>query len=356
MRINLRVDQYLELEKLGLGVFEPVNNFMNKEEFFSVIKRNKTIKGEIFPLPIFLDISNKIKDNIKINAKLNLYFKNKRVGQLKAESIFTCNKKIVCKKIFGTNSNNHPGVKRFKNIGSFFVGGKTKFLKRVHTNISKFELTPSQAKKIFSKNKFKTIVGFQTRNVPHRAHEYLQRIGLENADCLFVQPLIGEKKIGDYTPQAIMMGYRALIRKFYPKKRVILGTLSTYMRYAGPKEALFHAIIRKNYGCTHFIVGRDHAGVGDFYKKYAAHNLLKKYEKTLGIKIMYLKGPYYCKICEAIVTENTCKHYSKGSKQIIEINGKDIRKILLGGKKPNNKIIRNYVLNSIRKCKNLFIK
>ena len=356
MKIHLRFDQYLELEKLGLGVFAPVRNFMVRKEFFSVVNKSKTPKGDLFPIPIFLDVNQRNKKKIKINKKIDLFFKNKKVGKIYPKSIFSCNKDNICLKIFGTKSSKHPGVKKFKESGNFFIGGRTQFLKRVKTDISRHEITPQQAKSIFKKNQYKSVVGFQTRNVPHRAHEYLQRIGLEKADCLFIQPLIGEKKVGDYTPEAIMRGYRALINKFYPKNRVVLGVLSTYMRYAGPKEALLHAIIRRNYGCTHFIVGRDHAGVGNFYKKYEAHNFLKKYEKNLGIKILYLKGPFYCKICETIVTENTCQHYTKNPNKIFEIHGKDIRRMLSGGKNPDNRIIRNYVLSSIKNCKNLFIK
>ncbi len=342
IRINISFNQYLELEKLGMGVFNPVQDFMKKKEFESVV--NKMIyKKKIFPLPIILDLKEKI--NLKKVKKIQLIYDSKLVGEIKNPEIYTCNKKIVVKKIFGTSSLKHPGVKDFILKGKWFIGGKTILKKKIKNDLSKYEIFPSKVKSIIQKRKFKTIVGFQTRNVPHKAHEYLIRNSLENFDAILIQPLIGKKKIGDYAPDSIMKSYNFFINGYLPPKKAILSCLTTSMRYAGPREAVFHAIIRKNYGCSHFIVGRDHAGVGNFYKKYEAQALIKKYEKSIGINIIYSKGPYYCSKCSQIVTSNICKH--SGSKYEKQISGTYIRSKIIRKKKIDKNMFRSDLISRI---------
>jgi sulfate adenylyltransferase len=169
---------------------------------------------------------------------------------------------------------------------------------------------------------------------------------LEHSDGLFVQPLVGRKRIGDYTPDAIMRGYRALIGNYLPAQRIVLGILSTVMRYAGPREAVFHAIIRRNYGCTHFIVGRDHAGVGEWYGLYDAHELTRQFDGELGIEIMRLKGPYHCEKCDGITTENTCDHM--GTDFVEQISGTYMRRILSEGKQPDPHLMRQEVVDALK--------
>ena len=174
----------------------------------------------------------------------------------------------------------------------------------------------------------------------HRAHEYLQRVALELTDGLFIQPLIGWKKGDDFSPEAVINAYEKMTEEFFPHNRVVLGTLRTPMRYAGPREAVFHAIIRKNHGCTHFIVGRDHAGVGNFYGKYEAQELCKSFGKNLGIEILSLCGPFYCRKCGTIVTEKTCGH---GDKYVMDISGTAVRKMLSQGKRPPIEYMRKEI-------------
>ena len=175
-----------------------------------------------------------------------------------------------------------------------------------------------------------------------------QRIALEQVDGLFIQPLVGRKKKGDYTPQAILRGYRTLIGEFYPADKVALGILSTYMRYAGPREAVFHALVRRNYGCTHFIIGRDHAGVGDYYGTYEAHEMTRRFDGDLGIEIMYLHGPYFCGRCDGIVTEQTCPHEKDLPDSVTHISGTDMRAMLLGGKEPDAHLMRPEVIAALQ--------
>jgi sulfate adenylyltransferase len=351
IKINLNFRQYLELEKLGDGALDPVFDFMIKKEVLSVAK-NVNYKGKIFPLPIVLDITKKNAKRIKNEDYISLFFKKKLVGKIFKPEVFTLDKKMIAKKIYGTNSLLHPGVYSFLKQSDYYLGGKTKFLKRVKNTYSKYEITPIQSKSFFKKNSLKTIVGFQTRNVPHKAHEYLIRNAMENYDCIFIQPLLGEKKIGDYKAHVIMESFKILIKEFLNKKKVLLGSLLTFMRYAGPREALFHAIIRRNYGCTHFIVGRDHAGVSNFYTKYEAQKFVKKYEQKIGIKILYSTGPFYCSKCKIITTEKICTH----NNYRIDISGTYIRNIFSKGEKVDQKLINKIIVDTILKnIKKIFL-
>ncbi len=346
--IILNRDQYFEFEKVAIGAFDPLNGFMTEKECNSVVETMRLPGGKIFPIPVLLDINITYKDKIKVGSTLKLNYQDTEVGYMEVESIFSPDKDKIAFNVFGTNDRKHPGVMLLYKANDLCVGGKVEIKRRaLGTEVGEFDLTPTDTKAIFKKMGWKTIAGFQTRNVPHRAHEYLQRTALEFVDALFIHPLIGRKKTGDYTPEAIRKGYEALISKFYPKDRVLLSFLTTQMRYAGPREAIFHALIRKNYGCTHFIVGRDHAGVGSYYKKYEAQELARSVEAELGITILPFFGPYHCKYCEGIVTEKTCAHFPILSEDEKDISGTEIRKILLSNTKPDSRFLRQEVYNSL---------
>ena len=343
----LSYSQYLELEKLTLGAFAPLDGFMNEDVFRSVVSEMRLPDGSVFPLPVLLDVSKDDADRLRGCSSVGLVFQDVEVGTLFLESVFTCDKSEVSKAIYGTCSTEHPGVRFFETGGDWFLGGSVKLAKRVYSELSRHELIPEETKRIINDRGWRTVVGFQTRNVPHRAHEYLQRVALEHVDGLFLQPLVGRKKQGDYTPEAIIRGYRALIKGFYPENRVMFGILTTSMRYAGPREAVFHAIVRRNYGCTHFIIGRDHAGVGGYYGLYDAHELAARFDGELGIEILRLHGAYYCAICETIVTEKTCPHEATHPHSVNHISGTDMRAILLGGQEPQSHLMRPQIVDAL---------
>lgn len=343
--IALDRDQYLELEKIGLGAFFPLSGFMDEKSFNSVVETMRLPSGAVFSLPVILDVDEETAAEIHDASTIDLVFSGIVVGRLMPSDFFSCDRKHVARKVYGTDDTNHPGVSHFYGLKPVFVGGEIELLQRAEFDISADELTPRETKEIFRARGWSQIVGFQTRNVPHRAHEYLQRVALEQVDGLFVQPLVGRKRAGDFTPQAVMAGYRALINGFFPGNRVVLGILSTLMRYAGPREAVFHSIIRRNYGCTHFIVGRDHAGVGNWYGLYDAHELTRRFDGDLGIQIMRLHGPYFCAVCDSIVTERTCPHH--GTDAANQISGTFMRNVLVKGEKPDPRLMRPQIVAAL---------
>jgi len=304
--------------------------------------------GDVYTIPVVLDVSPQDAERLRGRPTVSLTFQGVEVGKLCPDSFFRPDKQDLAGKVFRTTDPAHPGVAHLMMMEEMFVGGAVQLTHRVELDISEFEFTPAETKSIFAQRGWKSIIGFQTRNVPHRAHEYLHRVGLETSDGLFVQPLVGRKKAGDYTPEAIMRGYRTLVQEFFPENRVVLGILSTAMRYAGPREAVFHAIIRRNYGCTRFIVGRDHAGVGSYYGKYDAHELTRRFDNELGIEVVRLNGPYYCSRCDGIVTEQTCPHRETEPDAVRDISGTDMRALLVEGRAPEQHIMRPEVVASLK--------
>ena len=346
--IDINKRQYLELEKIALGAFLPVDGFMEEDDFRSVVDCMRLRSGEVFPLPVVLDVDERTADRLRTGETIALAYDGRPVGEVQVRSVFSCDKEEVARKIFGTADRAHAGVDHFFRSGSHFVGGPVRLGERVSFEFSRYELTPAEARARFAERGWRTVVGFQTRNVPHRAHEYLQRTALEAVDGLFVQPLVGYKKRGDYHPLAILAGYEALLAHCFPPSRVVLGVLSTSMRYAGPREAVFHAIIRRNYGCTHFIVGRDHAGVGGYYQKYEAHQLTERFDGELGIEILRLRGPFYCSRCGGIATDKTCRHVEEDAGATHEISGSDMRRLLSGTGEPAPELMRPEVIAALK--------
>lgn len=345
IRHALNRDQYLELEKIGLGAFAPLDGFMDEKTFRSVVETMRLPSGAVFSLPVLLDVSAAQAAEYRRAGVIDLTFEGDSVGRIWPSDFFSPDRAAAAAMVFGTADRRHPGVAYFYDLQEVFIGGRVELLRRASFDISADELTPEQTRAIFAARGWRTVAGFQTRNVPHRAHEYLQRVALEHTDGLFVQPLVGRKRAGDYTPQAVMGGYKALVGQFLPRERVVLGILSTLMRYAGPREAVFHAMIRRNYGCTHFIVGRDHAGVGDWYGLYDAHELTRRFDGDLGITIMRLHGPYFCPDCDGIVTEKTCPHH--GGPRTRQISGTDMRRILVEGERPDPKLMRPEIVAAL---------
>ncbi|MBU0573954.1 MAG: sulfate adenylyltransferase [Candidatus Margulisbacteria bacterium] len=357
MQRTLRIDNdsWLECCNIGLGLFAPLKGFMVSEDYRSVVKNMRLKNGHPWTIPVTLDVPEEMTGDIKRSGKLVLAnHKGDNVAEVLVEDVFSVNYGNDIKKIFGTDDVRHPGIVKELSRSRFRVGGPVKVLKYEKDLFPAYSLTPSQTRGIFKKHGWKTVVGFQTRNPIHAAHEYLQRKALSSADGLFIHPLIGWKKKGDFSPLAVVSAYEKMVADFYPANRVAFGILRTPMRYAGPREAVFHALIRKNFGCTHFIVGRDHAGVGNYYGKYEAQELCKKFP-DLGIEILHYHGPYYCKQCQEVVTVEHCDH---DAEHILPISGTEIRRSLSEGRLPREEFMRKEiadVLIELHKEDKLFV-
>lgn len=340
MKIELDFDSFCDAKYLASGVFAPLDGFMNEADFKSVCASSflaneaGASRGGVWTIPITLE---KPKDFKGYEAQL--VYEGKSVGFIDISDEFEAKDDDIFA-VFGTNDKNHPGVKKELNKNKIRLAGKPqieeKFLENdLYKGILKNKLELKENSKI---------CGFQTRNPIHKAHEHLQRTALEICDYLFINPLIGWKKPGDFAPEAIFAAYSTMIEKFYPKNRVYFAPLITQMRYAGPKEAVFHALIRKNLGCSHFIIGRDHAGVGEYYGVYEAQEFAKKFADKLGIELLLLSEPYYCEFCGQITSANACCH---DEAQKIKISGTKIRECLKSGKIPPAIMMRKEISAAI---------
>ena len=356
--VELAVDQdaCLEISNIAQGVFSPLNGFLNEADYRHVVEDMHLKKGEPWTIPITLEISrDKVKD---IKTASILLLKNSQgvsLARLFVEDVYKINPEEDVKKIFRTDDPRHPGVAKEMSRCEYRVGGRIEALGAEDNSFLEYSLAPAQVKKIFQEKGWKTITGFQTRNPIHRAHEYLQRIAMEISDGVFIQPLIGWKKGDDFSPAAVVKSYENMMRDFYSPKNTMFGVLKTPMRYAGPREAVFHAIIRRNFGCTHFIVGRDHAGVGNYYGKYDAQEFSKQFN-NLGIEILALRGPYYCFQCKGIVTEKSCLH---GEQAMLAISGTHVRSLLRCGQRPPEEYMRPEiadVLIKLSQSRELFVE
>ena len=339
-----------EVKNIGRGVFFPLKGFLRKEDFESVVFQMRLKNGMVWPIPIVLDISEKDYQRIKREREILLNDSGGySVALLENIEIYSYDKDLLAKNIFGALDKNHPGVEEIYKMGKYLVGGEISLLDDSKKLFPEYNFTPKETKKIFREKGWKTVVGFQTRNVPHRGHEFLQKYALreEKIDGLFIQPVIGKKKLEDFKDEFILASYEVLIDRYYPKDKVVLGILPLKMRYAGPREAVFHALIRRNFGCTHFIVGRDHAGVGNYYPPFAAQKIFNNFnQEEIGIKILKYPEVVYCTSCQKHAFRDACQH-SKGVK--ISFSGTELRNKIRQGKQLPFYIIRPevyYLLSS----------
>jgi len=341
-----------DAENIATGVFSPLVGFVGQEDFLNVLKEGRLSNGVPWTIPIVLDTEKQIANRMKDLGDVILYSDGQKFGILHVHEIYEYNKQDMANAVYGTTDTNHPGVNRLFNMKEFLVGGAVEvFQMNEYDEIQKFRMHPSETRSEITKRGWKSIVGFQTRNVPHVAHEMLQKAALNIYDGLFLNPLIGKKKIGDFTDDLIISAYESLIDNYFPKNRVLFSTIHTSMRYAGPREAIHHAIMRKNFGCTHFIVGRDHAGVGNYYPPFAAQEIFQKYP-DLGITPVIFPSFYFCKKCMSFANEKTCPH---GMESKEELSGTMMRKMVNSGKIPEKHLMRPEIAELILKSEKPFV-
>lgn len=320
-----------DLENIATGLFSPLTGFMKEKDYLGVLKNMRLSDGIVWPIPITLPVDEEIFNSTKVGDMALLTDFNRDVyGSIKVEEKFVRKLEIEALMVFGTDSLNHPGVKRLREESEFLIGGEVSLLKRPnHGQIEKYRFDPIDVRKMFEEMGWRSIVAFQTRNPIHRSHEYLQKVALEICDGLFLNPLAGETKSGDLPIDVRMKTYKIMIDEYFPKSRAILGVFPANMYYAGPREAVFHAICRKNYGCTHFIVGRDHAGVGNYYGTYDAQKIFDLFTpEEIGIIPLKFENAFYCTKCESMATSKTCPHSDEFH---VHLSGTKVREMLSMG-------------------------
>lgn len=340
--INISYETYLDMVNIKDGVFHPLDRFMNNNDLTSVVSTNHLENGDVWPMHIIQTIDDAIYPEIVDGEEYNLLFNGSSVGTVIVDDKYRIEKEKIANLVFKTSDKNHPGVNSLFKGHNYAISGKLKFFDQNLKINNPYYLTPKETKEKIKQMGWRTVVGFGTRNIPHLAHEYLQRCGLEMVDGLFIQPQSGGwNKVGSFKTDIVFECYKELIDNYYPKNRVMLSSLSTYTRYGGPREALFQAMMRRNFGCTHFIIGRDHAGVGNYYGKYDSHKIFDSVG-DIGITPLLLYEPFYCKKCEMMATEKTCPHEES---QRIQMSGTYIRNLILN----NGNIPREMLRKEIAK-------
>ncbi len=349
---RLEVDdvRYRDLENIGYGVYSPLTGFIDSVELESILMNMRLSNDLPWTIPIVLDIDG--DPGFGVGDTVSLLYQGMPVAVMQVEEIYSFDKKLYAEKVFKTSDSAHPGVKMVFEMGDRLVAGSIEYIPMVRDEFQDFFLTPKETRVLFSSRGWNTVVAFQTRNVPHMGHEYVQKTALTFVDGLFINPVIGRKKRGDFRDIVILEAYKTLLKHYYPRGSAVLSIVRYGMRYAGPREAIHHAIMRKNFGATHFIVGRDHAGVGNYYGRYEAQEIFREFP-DLGITPFFFKEFFYCRGCGGMSNERICPH---DRDMRIYISGTRIRESLASGERPPPEMMRPEVAETILSFENPFVE
>jgi sulfate adenylyltransferase len=338
-----------EAFNIANGIYSPLEGFMPQEDYLTVLHEKRLPNDLPWTIPIILDVGGELDEGETVALTVE---GEEPIAIMQVEEIYRYDREELAELVYGTLDVNHPGVRKTMELEDKLAGGEIELLNMPEDPHQRYTLTPLETRVLFKEKGWKTVVGFQTRNIPHLGHEYVQKTALTFFDGLFINPVIGKKKPGDFKDEAILEAYEALMKNYYLKEHAILAVFHTEMRYAGPREAIFHAIIRKNFGCSHFIVGRDHAGVGNYYPPYAAQEIFEEFP-DLGITPLFFKSFFYCKKCSCMANEKTCPH---DTREHIDFSGTKIREMLKSGTDPPRELIRPEVIEVLKRYSNPFVE
>lgn len=339
-RIALPPREQCDVEMIATGAYSPLTGFIGQDDFHCVCERMRLTSGVVWPVPVTCSVDRRTAGAIKPGDRVLLTDERGRpLAVLTVEEKFDHDKQKEATQVYLTGDTAHPGVAVVMSQGDVCLGGPVEVLTPKHEpEFPAHRLTPSQTRAAFAERGWKTVVAFQTRNPIHRAHEYLTKVALEIVDGLLIHPLVGETQEGDIPADVRMRCYEMLISRYYNAERTMLSVMPGAMRYAGPREAILHAIVRKNYGCTHFIVGRDHAGVGTYYGTYDAQRIFDELEPAdLGITPLKFEHTAWCRTCASMVSSKTCPH---GADHKVFLSGTKVREMLARGERPPGEFTR----------------
>jgi sulfate adenylyltransferase len=333
-RLVLNSREQSDLEMIATGAMSPLEGFMGLDDYTSVLDNMRLAKGLPWAIPITLAVKGGAGAEYAEGSDVALYGEEGQLlGVLHLDEKYAVDKEHEAKMVLQTADEAHPGVQYLKSIGDVYLGGRVSVINRPqHRDFQNYRLDPKETRVLFKVRGWNTVAAFQTRNPIHRAHEYLQKCALEIVDALLIHPLMGETKKDDIPGDVRMRCYLTLIENYYPAERVAISIFPAAMRYAGPREAIFHSLVRKNYGCTHFIVGRDHAGVGKYYGTYDAHYIFREFEpEEIGITPLFFDHAFFCKRCGSMASTKTCPH---GGDDHVMLSGTQVREMLARGEMP----------------------
>jgi sulfate adenylyltransferase len=332
-KVTVERRELSDLEMLAVGALSPLTGFMGEQDYRAVLQDMHLVNGLPWTIPVTLSLDEGAAKRIGGASRIALMTEDRPIALLNVESVYRRDRETEARSVFRTTDAAHPGVAALNAAGDYVVAGEVQVIRLPeHEMFKQYRLTPAQTRSAFTERGWHTVVGFQTRNPVHRAHEYLQKCAMEIVDGLLLHPLVGETKGDDVPADVRMRCYEILFENYYPHDRAMMSVFPAAMRYAGPKEAIWHAIARKNYGCTHFIVGRDHAGVGNYYGTYDAQKIFDEFEPgELGITPLFFEHSFYCVKCEQMASPKTCPH---GDDERVILSGTKVREMLRAGQKP----------------------
>ncbi|MGH3020224.1 MAG: sulfate adenylyltransferase [Gaiellaceae bacterium] len=332
--VTLTSRELSDLDMLASGALSPLRGFMGREDYESVVESMRLADDLPWALPVCLAVKEApAGDRVALADE-----SGRALAVLDVEEVYAYDKEREAERCFRTTDGEHPGVARLYAQHEQYLAGAVTVFERLEPGFPELHRDPADTRALFAERGWKRVVGFQTRNPIHRAHEYLTKCALETVDGLLIHPLVGETKSDDVPAATRVQAYDVLVRDYYPADRVVVSAFPAAMRYAGPREAIWHAICRKNYGCSHFIVGRDHAGVGSYYGTYDAQLIFDEFEPhELDVEPMFFEHSFWCKACGQMATAKTCPH---GGDDHVFLSGTKVRELLAGGELPPEEFTR----------------